>query len=85
MWWQGIARVLTPLAYCVPTTRVFGGDTVGARHARDQLDAERAVDRLALAPADNGWVIRDLMLLRLRALLAQTRGATARYRDLVER
>jgi hypothetical protein len=31
------------------------------------------------------WVIRELMLLRLRALLAQTRGATARYRDLVER
>ena len=43
------------------------------------------MDRLALAPADNGWVIRDLMLLRLRALLAQARGATARYRDLVER
>jgi hypothetical protein len=29
--------------------------------------------------------MRELMLLRLRALLAQTRGATARYRDLVER
>jgi hypothetical protein len=40
---------------------------------------------LALAPADNGWVIRELTLLRLCALLARTRGPTARYRDLVER
>ena len=39
----------------------------------------RTVDGLALAPAGNGWVIRDRMPLRPRALLAQTRGATARY------
>jgi hypothetical protein len=45
--------------------------------ARDQVDAEHAVDRLALTPADNGWAIRELMLLRLRALSAQTRGTTA--------
>ncbi len=85
MWWQGIARVLTPLACCVPTTGVLVETLLARGTARDQVDAERAVDRLAVAPADNGWVIRDLMLLRLRALLAQTRGATARYRDLVER
>ena len=73
------------LAYCVPTTGVLVETLLARGTARDQGDAEHAVDRLALAPADNGWVIRELMLLRLRALLAQTRGATARYRDLVER
>ncbi|MCW2689504.1 MAG: rane-anchored adenylyl cyclase [Mycobacterium sp.] len=73
------------LAYCVPTTGVLVETLLARGTARDQVDAEQAVDRLALAPADNGWVIRELMLLRLRALLAQTRGATARYRDLVER
>jgi hypothetical protein len=73
------------LAYCVPTAGVLVETLLARGTARDQVDAEHAVDRLALAPADNRWVIRELMLLRLRALLAQTRGATARYRDLVER
>jgi class 3 adenylate cyclase len=73
------------LAYCVPTTGVLVETLLARGTARDQVDAEHAVDRLAIAPADNSWVIRELMLLRLRALLAQTRGATARYRDLVER
>ena len=61
MWWQGIARVLTPLACCVPTTGVLVETLLARGTARDQVDAERAVDRLALVPADNGWVIRDLM------------------------
>ena len=67
------------LAYCVPTTGVLVETLLARGTARDQVDAEHAVDRLALAPADNGWAMRELMLLRLRALLAQTRGATARY------
>ena len=32
-------------------------------------DAEAAIDRLAAAQADNGLVIREIWLLRLRALL----------------
>ena len=59
----------------MPTTGVLVETLLARGTARDQVDAEQAVDRLALAPADNGWVIRELMLLRLRALLAQTRGA----------
>ncbi len=58
------------LAYCVPTTGVLVETLLARGTARDQGDAEH---------------IRELMLLRLRALLAQTRGAMARYRDLVER
>jgi Adenylate and Guanylate cyclase catalytic domain/zinc-ribbon domain len=51
----------------------------------DVAEAEAVIERLAAAPADDRLVIREIWLLRLRALLAQTRGATAHYRDLVER
>jgi hypothetical protein len=40
---------------------------------------------LAAAPADEGLVIRDIWLLRLRALLARARGDDLAYRDLVRR
>ena len=36
-------------------------------------------------PADEGLVLRDLYLLRLRALLARARGDDVAYRDLVDR
>ena len=49
-------------------------------------EAEAAIDRLAAAPADEGLVIRDIWLLRLRALLAQTHGTMPRLmRDLRDR
>ena len=41
--------------------------------------------RLAAAPADDGLVIRDIWLLRLRALLARARGDDAAYRDYRDR
>ena len=37
----------------------------------DVAEAEAAIERLATAPADEGLVIRDIWLLRLRALLAR--------------
>jgi hypothetical protein len=55
----------------------------------DVAEAEAAVERLATAPADEGLVIRDIWLLRLRALLARAHGDAAtyahsrdRYRDM---
>ena len=48
-------------------------------------EAEAAIERLAAAPADEGLVIRDIWLLRLRALLARARGDDVAYRDLVSR
>ena len=36
-------------------------------------------------PADDGLVIRDVWLLRLRALLARARGDEAAYRDYRDR
>jgi len=47
----------------------------------DVAEAEAAIERLASAPADEGLVMRDIWLLRLRALLARVRGDEAAYRD----
>ena len=54
-------------------------------------EAEAAIERLAAGPADEGLVIRDIWLLRLRALLARARGDDAacahfpdRYRDMAK-
>ncbi|MGB9302265.1 MAG: hypothetical protein WCB92_00880 [Mycobacterium sp.] len=40
---------------------------------------------MVAAPADEGLVIRDIWLLRLRALLARAHGDDARYRDFWDR
>ena len=51
----------------------------------DATEAEAAIERLAAAPADDGLVIRDIWLLRLRALLSRARGDDVAYRDLLDR
>jgi class 3 adenylate cyclase len=51
----------------------------------DVAEAEAAIERLAAAPADEGLVIRDIWLLRLRALLSRARGDDVAYRDLADR
>ena len=48
-------------------------------------EAEAAIERLAAAPADDGLVIRDIWLLRLRALLARAHGDEDAYRDYRDR
>jgi hypothetical protein len=47
----------------------------------DLAEAQEAIDRLANLRGDEGWVLRDITLLQLRALLAQARGDDAAYRD----
>ena len=49
------------------------------------VEAEAAIERFAAAPADDGLAVRDIWLLRLRALLARARGEQASYRELVDR
>ena len=51
----------------------------------DVVEAEAATERLAAAPADKGLVIREIWLLRLRALLARAHGHEARYREYRDR
>jgi len=57
----------------------------------DVAEAQAAIERLADAPADEGLVMREIWLLRLRALLARAHGdATGyghfrdRYRDMAK-
>jgi hypothetical protein len=50
----------------------------------DLTEAEAAVERLATVPTDPGFVLHELPLLRLRALLARAHGdeaGYAQYRD----
>ena len=51
----------------------------------DVVEAEAAIIRLADAPADDGVVIREIWLLRMRALMAQTRGDDTGYREYRDR
>jgi hypothetical protein len=48
-------------------------------------EAEAAITRMADAPADDGLVIREIWLLRLRALLARAHGDAAAYAQLRDR
>ena len=51
----------------------------------DVAEAEAAIERLAAAPADEGLVLRDIWLLRLRALLVRAHSDAAAYMELRDR
>jgi hypothetical protein len=51
----------------------------------DVVEAQAAIERLAAAPADEGLVMRDIWLLRLRALLARAHGDAEVYDQLRDR
>ena len=51
----------------------------------DLTEAQEGIDRLASLPATEGWAVRDIWVLRLRALLARASGEDAAYRDLAGR
>ena len=51
----------------------------------DVAEAEAAVERLSTQPVLDGWAWRDLILLRLNALLARTHGDEVAYRDFADR
>jgi len=51
----------------------------------DLAEAQEAVDWLANLSADDRSAILDITLLRLRALLARTRGDTVDFQDLLSR
>jgi adenylate cyclase len=51
----------------------------------DLQEALAAVQRLAAVPTEPGFVINDIWLLRLRAMLAQARGDASAYRDYRDR
>jgi hypothetical protein len=51
----------------------------------DLAEAQEAIDRLANLPVDECSAVRDITLLRLRALLARARGEEVAYRDYRDR
>jgi hypothetical protein len=51
----------------------------------DLTEAQGAIDLLAKLPADQRSAMREITLLRLRALLARSRGDNVAYRDLADR
>jgi hypothetical protein len=69
----------------VPATGVLVETLLERGDESDVAEAEAAIIRLADAPADDGLVIREIWLLRLRALLARARGDEDAYRDYRDR
>ena len=73
------------LGWGVPATGVLVETLLDRGADGDVAEAEAAIERLAAAPADDGLVIREIWLLRLRALLARAHGDETAYRDYRDR
>ena len=73
------------LAWDIPATGVLVETLLDRGADGDLAEAEAAITRLADAPADDGLVIREVWLLRSRALLARAQGDEIAYRDLRDR
>jgi hypothetical protein len=73
------------LGWGVPATGVLVETLLDRGADGDLAEAEAAIERLATAPADEGLVIREVWLLRLRALLARAHGDAAAYTHLRDR
>jgi class 3 adenylate cyclase len=69
----------------IPATGVLVETLLDNGADGDVAEAAAAIERLAAAPADEGLVIRDIWLLRLRALLARARGDAPAYAYLRDR
>ena len=72
------------LAWGVPATGVLVETLLSAVADADVVEAEAAIDRLARLPAE-GLVLRDVQLLRLRALLARAHGDATGYAHFRDR
>jgi class 3 adenylate cyclase len=73
------------LFWGIPATGVLVETLLDHGAEGDVVEAEAAIKRLAAAPADEGLVMRDIWLLRLRALLARAHGDAASYEQLRDR
>jgi adenylate cyclase len=71
--------------YNAPATTALVEVLLQRGEQRDVQDAQAAVDWLAAVPTDEGFVINEITLLRLRALLARAKGDQAMYRDYRDR
>lgn len=67
-----------------PATAVLVEALLARGSATDIADAEGAIDRLAAVRTLPGFVLHELPLLRLRALLARAHGDQAGYRQFLQ-
>ncbi|QNI09242.1 AAA family ATPase [Mycobacterium kubicae] len=68
-----------------PATTVLVEALLSRGSDEDFEHAQRAVDRLAAVPTEPGFVLHELPVLRLQALLCRSRGNEAGYREFVHR
>jgi hypothetical protein len=73
------------LLYCVAPTSVLVETLLDRGTDDDAAEAEAAIERLAALPIDPQFVLRDIWLLRMRALLAQAHDDETAYRDYRDR
>jgi hypothetical protein len=74
-----------PGVWGIPATGVLAETLLDRGADADVAEAEAAIERFAAAPAEEGRVLRDIWLLRLRALLARAHGDAAAYADFRDR
>jgi class 3 adenylate cyclase len=73
------------LAWGIPATGVLVETLLDRGAESDVAEAEAAIARLAAAPTDDGLAVRDIVLLRLRALLARAHDDAATYAQFWDR
>ena len=73
------------LMYAAPGTAFLVEMLLARGTGADLAEAQSAIDRATKLPPDEELVLRDIILLRMRALLARARGDEDAYRDLVSR
>jgi class 3 adenylate cyclase len=73
------------LQWGIPATGVLVQTLLDRGTDDDMAEAEAAIERLAAAPADEGLALRDIWLLRLRALLARAYDDAAAYAHFRDR
>jgi class 3 adenylate cyclase len=73
------------LAWGIPATGALVETLLDRGADGDVAEADAAIERLATAATDDGLAVRDIELLRLRALLAGARGDAAAYTDFRDR
>jgi class 3 adenylate cyclase len=73
------------LGWGVPATGVLVETLLDRGTDNDVAEAEAAIEQLAAAPTDDRLAGRDILLLRLRALLARARGDAAAYAHFRDR
>lgn len=73
------------LSWGIPATGVLVEALLERGTDGDVAKAEAAIERLANATGDDGIVVREIWLLRMRALVARARGDDENYTELRER